>query len=141
MFPKRGTALATRQRKSCASSSAEGALKLAVSTPAGFTLCRTCRAAPSLPLVSMPWSTINTAWLALAWSSSCNSPMRWQYLSVVWCVSSLSRPSWKHELNVWSRMVERILIGWLINQYRESGLQRFERFSEGLDRLDADTVA
>src|SRR6266508_1312699 len=56
----------TRQRKSWSSSTSLGALNEVTWQPCGLTLEKTLRMVPSLPLVSMPWSTTRRLWTLAA---------------------------------------------------------------------------
>src|SRR5438034_9221896 len=73
MDPFAGTCGYTRQRKSCASSSFVGSLKLVETQPYGFRLVKTWRTTPSLPAASNPCNTLRIECLFYAYIRYCSS--------------------------------------------------------------------
>ena len=70
-----------RQRKSCSSSSLEGALNEKTWHPAGLTPVMTARIVPSLPAASMAWNTTRREQRSSAYS------LRWSLRIVSWISS------------------------------------------------------
>src|SRR3984957_16680697 len=105
MRPRRGTTLPIRHKKSCANSSALGALNECTSQPCGSMPDITCLTTPSLPAASMPCSTISTPHRPWAESRCCNSSIRAMLsarIRLTWSMSverpKLSAGSWAASL-------------------------------------------
>src|ERR1700722_10263187 len=102
MRPRPGTSLPVRHKKSCASSSALGALNECTSQPCGSMPDITCLTTPSLPAASMPCSTISTAHRPWAESRCCNSSIRAMLSARIRLTSSISVERPKRSAGSWS---------------------------------------
>src|SRR3954471_19335573 len=80
-----------RQRKSCLSSSLVGLPNDVMRTPAGLTSPTTCSTAPSLPLVSIPWSSRTTRRVPPALPSAYNRSCRAASLGASLAMSRAAR--------------------------------------------------
>src|SRR5258708_14192916 len=74
IMPLPGTTRWIRQRKSRTCSLDVGPLNERTSHPSGLTCAMTWRIVPSLPLVSIPCSTMSRLWCCAAANNCCNSP-------------------------------------------------------------------
>src|SRR5580704_16247742 len=102
MRPRAGTTLPIRHKKSCANSSALGALNECTSQPCGSMPDITCLTTPSLPAASMPCSTINTPHRPWAESRRCNSSIRAMPSARIRLTSSMSVGRPKRSAGSWS---------------------------------------
>src|SRR5437667_2563730 len=76
MRPRSGRQRVVRQRKSCARSSAEGALNENTWQPCGFTPDITCLIVLALPAASLAWKLSSSAHVPCAYNFSCSSRRR-----------------------------------------------------------------
>src|SRR5580704_7026913 len=102
MRPRAGTTLPIRHKKSCANSSALGALNECTSQPCGSIPDITCLTTPSLPAASMPCSTISTPHRPWAESRCCNSSIRAMLSARIRLTSSMSVARPKLSAGSWS---------------------------------------
>src|SRR5580704_356782 len=102
MRPRAGTTLPIRHKKSCANSSALGALNECTSQPCGSIPDITCLTTPSLPAASMPCSTISTPHRPWAESRCCNPSIRAMLSARIRLTSSMSVARPKLSAGSWS---------------------------------------
>src|SRR6202035_2464815 len=102
MRPRAGTTLPIRHKKSCASSSALGALNECTSQPCGSMPDITCLTTPSLPAASMPWNTISTPHWPWAKRRCCNSSIRATPSARICSTYSMSVERPKRSAGSWS---------------------------------------
>ena len=88
--PRAGTARWIRHRKPCEASSGVGTLKLETLQPCGLKTFITFRMTPSLPEVSMPWSTTSNERLASPYSWYWSVSIRLRHCAVRSAASSRS---------------------------------------------------